>query len=233
MDHLKEYGSCDHQVIRERYGQHDMKEYLNELRTYFDQYQAYLRNSKNDRDKSSPKTIASSLRCKLVSWGIDQVITPKISELITFLNQENPLGYLDDLFMAICKEYTLKVENFPEMKITAHSDLDRKSSAEGQFKNKISEQLSNKNPQPVGIVYCEDVLWHEDFTGVTNGSINSSCSVYHVSVVIGQRFSNEGKHQFLVRNSWGSSCNQYTNWDCERGQIWVDADKLAKNLTHG
>ncbi|HAZ12541.1 MAG: hypothetical protein A2X86_11920 [Bdellovibrionales bacterium GWA2_49_15] len=64
---------------------------------------------------------------------------------------------------------------------------------------------------------------------------------WHESLLIGQRCSN-GKLQYLLRNSWGKSCSQYTNADtaCDHvgggttgpatGNVWVDEEMLMRSV---
>jgi len=60
----------------------------------------------------------------------------------------------------------------------------------------------------------------------------------HESLVIGRRLV-QGRCQYLIQNSWGTSCAPYASagWDCERdehgmetGKVWVDAMTLSRNL---
>ncbi len=57
----------------------------------------------------------------------------------------------------------------------------------------------------------------------------------HVSLVVGRR-QQGGKCQYLVRNTWGTSCSFYKKWECDKdasgqgtGGFWVDAATLLPN----
>jgi hypothetical protein len=54
----------------------------------------------------------------------------------------------------------------------------------------------------------------------------------HTSSIIGRRFNvDNNKCEYLIRNSWGSSCERYRpNLTCEEGNIWVDETTLKKNI---
>ncbi len=95
--------------------------------------------------------------------------------------------------------------------------------------DKIKSLLNGKNPQPVGINYCEDVLRDPKVAAVNDRGKKENCKNHHFSTIVGSQISEKGKCQFLIRNSYGTSCMPY-KWPCERGQIWVDEDELSKNI---
>ncbi|MDC1175561.1 hypothetical protein OAT67_09190 [Bacteriovoracaceae bacterium] len=39
-----------------------------------------------------------------------------------------------------------------------------------------------------------------------------------------------GSCEYLVRNSWGSSCNYSDSYECEEGNIWLPEDKLKRSI---
>lgn len=82
----------------------------------------------------------------------------------------------------------------------------------------LDEQLAKKNP--VGIYY--------DITRITNSSGPSS----HASVVVGRRFNEETKAcEYLVKNSWGTSCDYYPiDVDCSKGSFWAPKTKLSEAI---
>ena len=55
---------------------------------------------------------------------------------------------------------------------------------------------------------------------------------HHISMVMGKRMRN-GRCQVLLRNTWGAdACEIYQtagHTDCQRGQVWLDLEELAKN----
>jgi hypothetical protein len=78
-----------------------------------------------------------------------------------------------------------------------------------------------KTGLPIVVNYCSSLLekgrdWRS----------SSECR-NHSSLVVGYR-KKDGKCQALIRNSWGTDCAMYSKeWECKRGQIWVDLDALA------
>jgi hypothetical protein len=93
--------------------------------------------------------------------------------------------------------------------------------------------LSLNAHTPVGIGYCGHVLE----LGRAYAEEIPYCGG-HAGVLIGRRQHpvtlngrTRNKCQYLIRNSWGTSCNRYhPDWDCEGGNIWVDADVVERQL---
>lgn len=95
----------------------------------------------------------------------------------------------------------------------------------------INNLLDRPNPQPVSIGYCSEILTKgRAYRGPRFPGIGNSCR-YHDSLVIGRRKNpRTGKCEFKVRNSWGSSCRAYSpDWQCQYGNIWIDADTIGQN----
>ncbi len=102
------------------------------------------------------------------------------------------------------------------------------------LRHHIDRSLTSAKPTPVGIHYCVDVLRKLDAVGVKsdNGKHTERlCSDgLHASSIIGRR-SNRGQCQYLIKNSWGSSCSGYDpRTECEGGKLWVDARALINNV---
>lgn len=102
----------------------------------------------------------------------------------------------------------------------------------------IQGHLNKKNPQPVGINFCQNILTKGTKAKLVTWDTYESkpkaikgCQ-HHAAIIIGSRKTSHGC-QFLIRNSWGTSCNNYSKrWTCEKGSIWVDDDVVGKN-TYG
>ncbi len=105
------------------------------------------------------------------------------------------------------------------------------------FQQHIDEVLTETKPMPVGITYCADVLRRRDATGVdpVDGKHSSSLCTdtgLHSSSIVGRR-ARGSQCQYLVRNSWGRSCNSYdTANQCEEGRVWVDSADLIRNIIY-
>ncbi len=102
------------------------------------------------------------------------------------------------------------------------------------LKRRLLQHLAQgKTATPVGISYCSALLqkgveWKKGLDSKTEPFRVPECG-FHASIVVGKR-EKAGKCQFLIRNSWGTDCGAYAkNWECEKGQIWVEADALLEN----
>lgn len=94
----------------------------------------------------------------------------------------------------------------------------------------INQVLSHSNPQPLAISLCEDVLRDHSKRSIDSYGIRRNCLNNHVATIVGSRAGPNGVCQYLVRNTYGSSCEPYDKkWDCVRGQVWIDAEALIKN----
>ena len=107
-----------------------------------------------------------------------------------------------------------------------------------QMKPVLQRRLLNhlseaKSATPVGISYCSALLqkgpdWKKGTQEASDLFRTPECGM-HASIVVGKRQKN-GSCQFLIRNSWGTDCDSYAKtWECQNGQIWVDADALLEN----
>lgn len=93
---------------------------------------------------------------------------------------------------------------------------------------RMKSLLGRPNPQPVGITYCPNVLRDPKQTAIDSRG-RFACDNPHLSAVVGGRTGPSGECEYLIRNSYGSSCDGYTANSCERGQVWVSESALQKN----
>lgn len=50
---------------------------------------------------------------------------------------------------------------------------------------------------------------------------------YHAATIVGRRMNSETRQcEYLVRNSWGASCELYGERDCDNGHIWIPQDTI-------
>ncbi|TDJ08806.1 MAG: hypothetical protein E2O68_01440 [Deltaproteobacteria bacterium] len=112
-------------------------------------------------------------------------------------------------------------------------------------KKKIIKSLNRKNPQPVGITYCMDVLMNSDHVGLSRINFPKKNCGLHASIIIGKRERN-GRCEFFLKNTGGEDCSFYDDtWECvlHRGikynkwsgggrshGIWIDAHQLSRNI---
>jgi len=104
----------------------------------------------------------------------------------------------------------------------------------------LLSMLRNAKSQPIAIGYCGNLLYKgQNYEGLDSTADRSEnperddCDG-HDSLIIGKgRDPKTGRCSFLIQNSWGTDCSQYSgDWVCEKktGKIWVDADVLSRNI---
>lgn len=88
--------------------------------------------------------------------------------------------------------------------------------------------ILQKKPDFIGVNESKNRYEKADRSGIAKHDSNVKCSG-HQSLLIGRRSVGK-KCQYLIRNSWGTTCTPYhSNWDCEGGNVWVDESVLVKN----
>ena len=174
--------------------------------------------------------------CLLRAMGYPGEFTPPLDVIEKLLEQYNPLVYFEGMLTQGCGgNHTLALpSSFPSCTTSGTNLTDG-----AEYVRRIHERLGMPNPQPVEINYCANVLSDPAYRGRTWRKIvywpASDCR-HHSSLVIGRRWkatsATTGRCQLLVRNSWGTSCNFYpAPVECDSGNIWVDADALAGNIS--
>ena len=86
--------------------------------------------------------------------------------------------------------------------------------------NRIDSLLEAENP-PV-LNYNHNLLFSTESSGIID----------HASLVVGRRFnSNKSRCEYLIRNSWGNSCDSYNiDYECESGMVWVPRHVLTNQI---
>lgn len=105
-----------------------------------------------------------------------------------------------------------------------------------EVRKRIIDLLNRKNPTPVGIGYCTEVLDN-------SASPGKPCTMHH-SMIIGKKMKNNRCH-FFLKNTWGEECSPSFDkkWECEYKLqrtkelgghrtfgLWMDADDLVRNI---
>lgn len=259
VESIRKGGICDRDVVLRQWGGDDIKPYLIDLRKFFDAHRAYakehtsvvqslrnlLSNEHENADIARNRVFkAQEIQCYLKrSVPIEKAQLPSIGLIGELLNQNDPIMFLSQIFKKTCEGHSTAV-TVPEVTNVFLSApfVKNRISESNDITKIIQARLSRSNPQPIAISYCAAVLTDQTYKGFERMSSSSllgwkgdivpksqrpDCG-NHASLVIGQRM-NGGKCQFLVRNSWGSSCAGYS-WPCQNGNIWIDSDRLAENI---
>ena len=247
VDQLRDHGACDHAVVTQHVFTSEVKGRLENYRVLHDSY-AEL-NSKIDALESEArnggylsshtaedeaKSAIASTACRMASnTPLNQKSIASITQL---LEGANAYEFVREAAIPTCSHKgNRRKPPLPKCKSSSHI-YSGKSGIQ-----KIHALLDQPNPLPIGISYCSKVLEKgrsyqssssRKLLDLLSGSEN--CGP-HASLIIGRRTSirSDGSAvcQFLIRNTWGTSCWNYSNdWDCEKGNIWVDSDQMTTSL---
>ena len=223
-------GSCKYGSVFKKIGNIDYEDYFEELEDSYDDFKALGKRSlfRLFSPKTSEEVVNNILELVHDKRASESVLGAH--EILSALDSPTYLVFLKRLFGVLCNDSQKDLK----LSVTQHSKFARDFNSQSRTENlieSINMAWDTKNPQPVGISYCEDFLYNKDHVGIDDeGKVSSRCRTHHASVVIGRRPSKDGKNcQFLIRNSKGDSCSNY-EWDCENGQIWVDQKALGRNI---
>jgi hypothetical protein len=97
------------------------------------------------------------------------------------------------------------------------------------LKNRLDKALVSGKSAP-GISYCSNILSNARANDLRLGKDGIDCQREdaHVSIVVDRRPGKNGQCEYLIRNTWGTSCNSYP-WPCQMGQIWIPENELLIN----
>lgn len=115
---------------------------------------------------------------------------------------------------------TCPLEQDPELK----NLVPKKETNNDKIFPTIDDQLNKGNI--VGMLYRSEVL---------EGYDKSAIFPDHVSSIVGRRFNeNTNSCEYLVRNTWGQNCNNYSiDYECRKGHAWIPEDAFKyKNAIH-
>lgn len=138
--------------------------------------------------------------------------------------------HIDELRQDIAQACAKKEEKIvPRPKVKSISFAETDSDERTQV---VHQLLNITRAQPIVVDLCSDILENEEFRDqIHQVGMQTACekSTDHTMLIVGRRLSKGGKCQFLVRNSWGEKCPAQYLWECEKGQLWIDEDKLVNS----
>jgi len=158
------------------------------------------------------------------------------------LVNSDPLLLIQGQIVDTCKTHSVPVPSMPpldfyDVRPTQGGEVDTTKTSE--VKNAINSEFDKmgKAGQPIFVGYCADVL----SAGRSYiPAFGKNCSAAHASLIIGRREDPKkpGVCQYLVRNSWGKSCDRkindpysyHSDWECDtdKGDYWIDQDVMLK-----
>lgn len=213
VNFMRTNGGCAMNASVESLGGKSPKETLAYLAQFFER--------KSDRLAKSRQ-----LHCELPKLGMPAGFLPSVERIAALLE-----GDRDDFIRGVL---TNRCEGANRIRIPAAPwcmTLMAKIMTDAQKAAFINSSLDRPNPQPINISYCSNILTGgRAYRAPFFPAAGKTCR-YHSSLIIGRRKNaNTGKCEFKVRNTWGTSCRGYSSdWTCQGGNIWIDAEKLAQS----
>ena len=243
LDYAKNLDSCSYSVVRDDFNSKKSADFIYEL------IQNY-KKVKSDPSKLD-QTANAVLNCVLGGGNNSQINIEKIKN---YMNENNWVQFTNKIIEDLCRGHKRPLAFLPTVEKYKSNTYKDQFKAMNIFHSVINNRLNQKSAQPIGISYCRSVLANKDAEGVsTSGELNTSTckeGSIHASVIVGRRLLKykDGDKigticQYLVRDSFGSSCNGYNDdpealpskpgadkpKTCEKGQIWVDENVLLRN----
>jgi len=241
-DKLPNLSSCSYSAMKSHFNSKTPIDFFREIKRNYD-----LAKSGSANIVST----AQAIRNCVLNSGFSNTLD--IETIKSYLNEEDWVKFSKKFFDDACKDSRKSLSSIPKIKGGISYGEKNHFIFMNKYRKTINQQLDVPNALPVGIGYCANVLKDRDAIGVTEkGEFDeSSCSnAKHASVIVGRRLLKykDGDQvkticQFLVRNTYGSSCNGYDQYEkdalpsnsgetprvCENGQIWVDENSLMRN----
>lgn len=184
------------------------------------------------KQKIAENKISEEKACKIIKDDLEEIFPNQIDDKIVQSIVRDDLNLaLEQLVSSNCSNsyLPLKIKGVRDL-TRPHLQVKEKRRNENKlaerdylramehYKDKINSVLTAG--KPMGLTYN---LKH---VTKTDG--------YHASTVMGRQWRN-GRCEFKIRNSWGTSCEYYNHdMDCTRGSFWVSDEKffdMALNLT--
>ena len=204
IDYLRSAGSCDERAV---YRDYDLYASLSP-----DHYVRQLGKYYQDWTADGAIQVSSCLKNDL---GMPEKFLPSTEAITKLLDQDNPEIFIEGIIGSHCGENQIPLSSVPACSPP-------ESPAKKNTPQEISALLHRPNAQPIGISYWSGFL--------QKGGSYSMHDRPHGSLIIGQRKRGD-QCQYLIRNSYGPGKDGYSpDWEADGGDIWVDADVVAKNL---
>ena len=221
---LNAEGGCSYSKVGDQIGTYKFDGFLKELKTYFETIESLTSAQAEQRQAE-----LGNLQCFLAKKDVfDQVIDLRL--LSAAVERHSFDLYLKKIIDTICMNDPIR---FRQIEVTEDSGPPLSPVARAAYyRSLLDRRMDSPTAQPAAISYCSSIIDDSNATPVSDPNVQPADKcLYHASVVVGRRVSPAGQCQLLVRNAWGTSCNSYTQWDCENGQVWIDEDKLLQFVT--
>jgi hypothetical protein len=238
------YPTCSQEVVHDKINGANHKVLFKQMQDLFD-----LARS----GQASKETLNLQLQNCLAKVGLSKKIN--WDQVSHHIHTNRWTSFANKILDDVCKNHTKFPENIPRPVSTGAYDSKYGNGHNGMLgiRNFINNNLNSQDPLPVGIRLCPAAL--KEFLPGTlkdNGELADEKCVdetgtrknQHFAVIVGRRpvkvvgADNVERTvcQYLIRDSYGTDCNQYPDSKvftpkdrCVKGQIWVDERTLLTN----
>ena len=223
-------GTCSEERVRQLYWKGERKNFTLKLWRAHKAFQEYL---KAHSDLHNWDDIANAYRAQACSdigflGGLaspaGKSLLPGPDVLMRALKNENYTDAMVDVLKVACDT----PPRHPVNK-TVHCEPVPLGSPDKM--ELVHNMLLKKGAQPIALKTCSDIMEvGRKYRGLNpDGSFKKDCNK-HFLLVIGQKEIN-GKCRFLIRNSWGTDNDGYSDdWNPqEHGNMWIDEEAMAAN----
>ncbi|MBI3557802.1 MAG: hypothetical protein HY074_16195 [Deltaproteobacteria bacterium] len=239
-DWIRTEGSCDQAALTTASGlaiNGAYQRFEGDFNAIYDSlYESWERvNEKGaSADVVAPEVAACITRSSFLSGVLHD-----FREVERALRQSTRSEFFRDLFLRACDSH-LERPHLPKL---------RPLELAGNSATRAIDAIFNRTvaPQPIAIGYCKKVLTNpQDFKGLPRGDAAETLEFRedddrcgsHYSTVVGRRWNGPRRRcEYLIRNSWGQSCDAYKDsgldCDADKGEVWIDGWQLNRAVFEG
>lgn len=192
---------------------------------------ALLKTARNDKKFDELKQLGTSPYCLPPGQFL-----PDTEQLIRLAQDSDPQRLFSRALVVPCQGKNLKAAP----KIGLIPLLDVVASPPLEISQRLSAQIKNPGSMPVPLDFCANLLKDRGYrASFSRSGPDTRCSEgQHAVLVVGKRPNPQnGRCEFLIRNSYGPDCGRGKQaglaWDCDgRGNTWIDAEALSRSAYH-
>ena len=231
IDIMKDYGSCNKDVVLDGLDRYTLDAVVKSLKLFRDQ------SKELNSNKNMPNYLAFEKANRL---ALEQYYTapyclearsvlPDLDTVLNFFKQAKQKGIFKNILAYSCSGNNVRdLHDLPEF------DDHKLSGSTLDTMKALASSLKNSKSQPQAVAFCDQLITHDpDYIGInTDGNIidEKKCEAHSVLLIGKRQNPQNGRCEFLIRNSWGTSCgNMLDNWKCENGNFWIDAEAMSLN----
>ncbi|MBI3555014.1 MAG: hypothetical protein HY074_01970 [Deltaproteobacteria bacterium] len=223
-------GTCDQERVRQLYWKGEQKNFTVSLWKTHKALQEYLKAHAQIHDWEELKNGFRASACEEIGY-LNSLVSPAGKSLLpgpdllmNALRAENYTPAMLEILKPVC-------DTPPRHPVAASLHCEMLPLGKPGKLSPVHELLEKKNAQPIAVKTCSNIMTQgKNYRGVNDdGTFAPDCKK-HFLLIIGQK-EIDGKCRFLMRNSWGSDEDGYSeDWQPpEHGNLWIDEDSMAAN----